>query len=83
MPEQFGFDQRFGQRRTVHRHQWPGPAVRMAVQPLGDQLLAGAAFTDHQHRAVERRRLERALDTIEKSHRLADKSGFVRHANIW
>ena len=43
------------------------------VEPLGDQLLAGAALADHQHRAVERRGAARALDRVEEREALADE----------
>jgi hypothetical protein len=36
------------------------------VQTFGDQFLAGAAFTDHKNRAIERRRTARPLDGVEK-----------------
>ena len=42
------------------------PARAQAVEPLGDQLLAGAALADHQHRPVERGRAARALQRVEK-----------------
>src|SRR5687768_18282045 len=43
------------------------------VEPLGDQLLAGAALADYQHRAIERRGAARALDRIEKRKALPDQ----------
>ncbi len=52
MPEQFGLDQRLGQRRAVHDDQRLVPAGRQAVEALGDQFLAGPALADHQHRAA-------------------------------
>jgi hypothetical protein len=36
------------------------------VETLGDQLLAGSALTDHQHRPVERCGAAGALDRIEE-----------------
>src|SRR5690606_14301705 len=71
--EQLGLDQRLGQRRAVHDHQRLFPAVRQAVKAFGDQLLAGAALADHQHRAPHRRRAAGALDRVEKGARLADE----------
>src|SRR4051794_26984567 len=49
------------------------------VQPLGDQLLAGAALTDDEHRPVERRGAARPLDRIEKGGGLADQLGVAIH----
>ena len=71
--EQFGLDQIFGQRGAVHDDQRPGPARRQMVETLGDQLLAGAALADHQHRPVERRGAARALDRVEEGQALADE----------
>ena len=51
----------------------PGPARRQMVQALGDQLLAGAALADDEHRAVERRGAARALDRVEERQALADE----------
>ena len=49
--EQFGLDQIFGQGRAVHDDQRARPARGQVVETLGDQLLAGAALADDQHRA--------------------------------
>ena len=73
MAEQFGLDQIFGQRGAVHRHQRPRPARRQMMQPLGNQLLAGAALADYQHRPVERRGTARPLDRVEKGEALPDE----------
>jgi hypothetical protein len=43
------------------------------VQSLGDQLLAGAALANHQHRPVERRRTARPLDRIEEGKALPNE----------
>ena len=71
--EQLGLDQVFRQRRAVHDDQRPRPARRQMVEALGDQLLAGAALADHQHRPVERRGAARPLDRVEKGQALPDE----------
>ena len=43
------------------------------MEPLGDQLLAGAALADHKDRAVERRSTARPLDRVEKGETLPDE----------
>ena len=80
MAEKLGLDQRFGQRRAVHRHQRPVPAGGKMVETLGDQFLAGAALADHQHRPVEQRRPPRLLDRVEKGGRLADDGVTIHSA---
>src|SRR3546814_13165711 len=52
VPEQLGLDQRFGQRRAIERHERLAPARRQAVEALGDQFLAGAAFAGDRQRVV-------------------------------
>ena len=77
--EQLGLDQGLGQRRAVHHDQRPVPAGGKMVEALGDQLLAGAALADHQHRPVERRGAARALDRVEEGRGLADQLGVALH----
>jgi hypothetical protein len=43
------------------------------VQALGNQLLAGAALADYQHRPVQGRRAARPLDRIEERKALPDE----------
>src|SRR5437868_5748118 len=43
------------------------------VQALGDQLLAGAALADDQHRPIERRGAARPFDRVEKGQALPDE----------
>src|SRR3954468_13441950 len=50
------------------------------VETLGDQLLAGAAFTHDQDRPVERRGAARALDRVEKRQALPDELICPLHA---
>jgi hypothetical protein len=73
VPEQLRLDQRLGQGRAIESDERAVPAARQMVQALGDQLLAGAALADHQHRAVERRGAAGALDRVEKGSRLTDQ----------
>ena len=72
MPKQLGLDQCFGQRRAVHRDQWPGPTRAQAMQAFGNQLLAGSPLADHQHGPVQCRCTARALDAVQKGIRLPD-----------
>ena len=53
------------------------------VEALGDQLLAGAALADDQHRPVERRGAAGALDRVEEGGGLADEMGVALHAQYW
>ena len=46
--EQFGFDQRFGNRSAVHRDHRCLGAFRQVVQCAGDQLLAGTGLALNQ-----------------------------------
>ena len=71
--EQLRLDQILRQRGAVHDNQRAGPSGRQVVQTLGDQLLAGAALADHEHRSVERRGAARALDRVEEREALADE----------
>ena len=80
MAEQFGLDQRFGQGGAVHGDERFAPARAEVMQPLGDQLLAGAALADHQHRAVELRRATGLLDRVEKGEALAHELRIFLHA---
>ena len=72
MPEQFGLDQRFRQRGAVHDDERLIPAGGQAVEAFGDQLLSGAAFADHQHRAVERGGAAGTFQRVQKGARLTD-----------
>ena len=52
--EQLGLEQRFGQRAAVDGHERPARAVAVLMNRARDQLLAGAALADDQHRGVGR-----------------------------
>ena len=43
------------------------------MKALGDQLFAGAALADHQHRAIERRGATGPLDRVEEGQARSDK----------
>jgi hypothetical protein len=51
------------------------------VKPLRDQLLAGSALADDEHRPVERRRTARALDRVEEGQALANELLAPFHVN--
>ena len=53
--EELGFEQRFGERAAVDRHERPARAVAVLMNGARDQLLAGAALADDQHRRIGRR----------------------------
>lgn len=53
------------------------------METFGDQFLAGAPLTDHQHRPVERRGTAGALDGIEESETLANESLGAFHPASW
>src|SRR5688572_26838018 len=52
------------------------------VQSFGDQLLAGAALANHQHRPVQGRRPARPLDRVEEGRGLADELGVAIHEDV-
>ncbi len=52
MAEQFGFEHRFRQRRTIDLDERALGARRQFVDRLGDQLLAGAGFPAQQHGGI-------------------------------
>jgi hypothetical protein len=47
--EEFGLDQRFGNRGAVHTHQWFVGALARGVDSPGHQFLSGAGFAGDQH----------------------------------
>lgn len=71
--EQLGIQQVFIQRRAVKRDERPLPAVGEVVQTVGDQLLAGAALADHQHRLVQLGDLGDLLQDFDKGVCLAQQ----------
>ena len=50
--EELRLEQRLGNRRAIELHERPAAASRVLVNGLGDQLLAGAALTENQHRRI-------------------------------
>ena len=59
--EQLRLDQRVGQRRAADLHERLGCALRVVVDRLRDQLLAGARLAADQHRGVGARDLHHLL----------------------
>ena len=57
MAEQFALQQRWRQRRAMHRHHRLGRARTKLMNRLGQQLLAGTALALDQHRGPGRRDL--------------------------
>src|SRR5690606_3451900 len=82
VPEQLGFDQRFGKRGAVHRHQGLLPSIRQAVQAFGDQFLTRPPLPDHQYGAPHGRSPTGPLDRIEEGAGLADKLIFPLHVQL-
>ncbi|GAA0285582.1 hypothetical protein GCM10009127_29140 [Alteraurantiacibacter aestuarii] len=66
MAEQFGFDQRFGQGRTIERDQRFFPAVGQAMQALGNQFLARSPLSDDKDWPRHRRCPTGAFDRIKE-----------------
>ncbi len=81
--EQLGLDQRFGERGAVHDDQRLFPAIRQAVEPFGDQFLAGPPLAHDEHRTPHRGRPTGPLDGVEKSPRLTDELCFPFHSGIY
>ncbi len=52
VPEQFGFEQVFGDRRAIDRDEGATAAVALLVQPAREQLLAGPARAEQHHRDI-------------------------------
>ena len=73
MAEQFRLNERFGQRRAVHRHERPIPTRAEAVEAFGHQFLAGPALSNDEHRSVEMGRAADAFDAVEKGERLPNE----------
>ena len=65
MAEDFAFKQVPGNGGAIDDDEWPRAALAEAMQGVGAQFLAGAAFARHEHRRVARSRaLEQAVDGI-------------------
>ena len=69
MAEELAFEQGLGEGGAVHRHEGPGRARGEVVDHPRHQLLAGAAFTGHEHRGFALSRLADQRDQL--LHRLA------------
>ena len=86
--EQLALEQGLRDRGGVQLDQRPLPARREVVQAGRDQLLAGAALADHQHRPVERRDARDLLHQIEERPRSGRAAAAARRgrwpcAEIW
>ena len=64
VPEEFGLQQRFGQRGAVDGHERPAGARALIVDHPHDEFLAGAALSVDQDRRVQRRDPRRELEHI-------------------
>ena len=72
VPEQLALDQFPRQTGAMHCHQrLPRPRAELMNRP-GDQLLAGAAFSGHEHRRLRRRDLAHRLQHLLHGRRFAD-----------
>ena len=52
MPEQFGLEQIFGNRRAIDRHKGLVPPIARIMKSLGQQFLAGPARPQQHHRRI-------------------------------
>ena len=64
MTEELGFQQRFGQRGAVDRHERPSGTRALIVDHPHDELLAGAALAVDQDGRVQRRDPRRELEHV-------------------
>ena len=64
VPEEFGFQQCFGQGRAVDGHKRTAGARALIVDQAHDELFPGAALAVDQHRRVEWRHARRKLEHI-------------------
>ena len=74
--EELGFEQRFRQRRAVHRCERTVPARRRAVDVARDYFLAGARFAGQQDRGVRFGNLRR------RAHDVLPRRGLTRDSAI-
>ncbi len=78
MAEKLAVEQALGKRRAVHLDEGPGPAWREVVKAGGDELFAGAALADDQHRAIERRHARDMGEHVAKGGRFAEEGREIR-----
>ena len=76
--EQFGVEQRFGQRRAVQLDQPFAPPARQEMQAGGDQFLARAALADDQHRPLKGRDARDMIHQVQERARRAQDLSFFR-----
>ena len=72
MTEQLAFEQRFGERRAVDRHEGAFLARAVAVQGARRDLLAGSALAANQHGGVRRSHLGDELVDLPHGRAFAD-----------
>ncbi len=75
--EKLAFDDAFRQRAAVQRHEMAFGAAAPAVQQAGDDLLAAAGFTAHQHIHIRIGNLAQHLAQADDRRRLADQRHVV------
>ncbi len=73
MTEELAVEQALGERGAVHLDEGLGPARREVVEAGSNELFAGAALADDQHRAVERRHQRNMGEHVAKGGGLAEK----------
>ena len=73
--EQLAVEELLGQGRAVELDERALPAGRQVGQPVGDDLLAGAALAENQDRPVDRGGLADMRQHFEKGRRLAKRRG--------
>ena len=88
MAEELAVEQTLGECCTVELDKGLVPTRREIGEARRDELLAGAAFSDHQHRPIECRELRDLGQGGTESRRFADQRGKSRsslgkNAKVW
>ena len=69
MAKELALENRLGNGRDVHAHQFPGSASTLVVQAPCEQLFAGAGFAGHQHGLFTVGKSVRQLDHVPHARR--------------
>jgi len=77
VPEHLRFEQAFGQRGAVDRHERPARTPAVVVDELRDHLLAATALPRDEDRGIRRRDLAGQLDGPAKGRRRAEQGDLV------
>ena len=77
--EQLTFQQRLRDRHTVELHGGPIGPLALGVNGFGHELLAGAAFTQHQHGGIRPHDFVEGLEDLSHGRRLADQVAEPSH----